>query len=292
MANKKEYDDAFDEVESSSPKAQQINEYYDLAKKQNYTKLLDSEIQLENSKSAALKYTQNQLNAQGFGTQGYGSSVQSGVYGQYANAFSELEQNAANENADLDKARISELSAVEQQENEENFQSTIQLINDSNDMGRLDQLLAGYGYGTIDESGNFVWGEKPEGMSQRDWAEIQYRYNLQADSIAEQNQNNYYTYYDIDDLNYAQYQSKSGAVNNVGDHFKEEVKDAFSYADQGKFSEGAVIRVRNGEGDTIYLQWTGDGFSMVSRGEYEKAESKWTCSRDGKAKKNIWNQVS
>ena len=65
--------------------AQAVTDYYNLAKEQRYTDLLNKEIEMENSKQNALKYTQNQLANQGFASQGYGSSVQAGVYNNYAN---------------------------------------------------------------------------------------------------------------------------------------------------------------------------------------------------------------
>ena len=285
MANKKLYDEEFEKMGGDSSKAKQINDYYDLARKQNYTKLLDSEIQLENSKEAAMKYGNNQVRAMGYGSQGMSESSMVGIQGKYANAFANLQEDYNNEDVELQKARITALEGL----GEEDFQSTVQLISDSTNISRLNELLKGYGYGDIGADGNFVWGDKPEGMSQRDWAELQYRYNLQNDVIKEENASSSHTYFDRDDLDFAQYQSASGSIYYIGQHYEKELNDIYQKVSEGVFNEGSVIKVRNSEGDTIYLKYGEKGFQLVSRFDFESAEDKYSLTR--KDKKNTFNKL-
>ena len=72
-------------------------DYHKMARDQEYKALLDKEIQLSNAKSNALKLTGNQMAAQGMAGTGYGSTVQSGIYGQYMNALGQA-QNASQQN--------------------------------------------------------------------------------------------------------------------------------------------------------------------------------------------------
>lgn len=282
----KEYEDAFGESN------EETNAYYDMVKEQKFDKLLDKEVQLENAKAQALKQTQNSINAAGFGSQGYGSSLQSGIYGRYMNAFNENQRDYEQEVDELEQARKQELNDNE----EEAYQQVVSLMSSGNtNMDRVNEYLSSIGVGTYDsETGEFTWGEKPESMSQADWTQLQYLYNLQkdnADEIAAANATpDYAVYGSLDQLGAATYVKSSGNVGTLAGNYNEEIKVLWHHASVGDYSEGDTIKVTNGQGETIYLTWTSNGFKMSNESDYNNAEHQYTLTR-GKNKNNIYEQV-
>ena len=86
---------------SNVPTSTGNDDVYKLARDQEYDLLFDKEVALENAKANALKYTQNQINAQGFGGTGYGSTLQSGIYNTYLNKANEAQVDYANNIRDI-----------------------------------------------------------------------------------------------------------------------------------------------------------------------------------------------
>lgn len=158
-------------------------DYYKLARDQEYTALLNKEVQLENAKSNAMKYTQNQINAQGFGGTGYGSSLQSGIYNTYMNRAGEAQNQYAGNvnNVNLQEAQYNQEKA-EAQANDR-FQSIATMLSQADSVNTMNGLLTDYGYGSVDANGEFQWGKKPEGMSEDDWYQMRYYYGLQKNAI-------------------------------------------------------------------------------------------------------------
>ena len=283
----KEYEDAFGESN------EETNAYYDMVKEQKFDKLLDKQVQLENAKAQALKQTQNSINAAGFGSQGYGSSINSGIYGRYMNAFNENERDYETEVDQLEQARRQELNA----NSEEAYQQVVSLMTGGNtNMDRVHEYLSSIGLGEVDDEGNFIWGEKPESMSQADWTQLQYLYNLQNDTAQELKAQEeamnpgYAVYGSLDQLGAATYVNGKGNVETLAGHYNEEIKVVWHHASNGDYQPGDTIKITNGEGNTIYLQWTSNGFRMVGESDYNSAEHQYTLQR-GKNKNNIYNQV-
>lgn len=280
-----EYEEAFGESN------EETNAYYDMVKEQKFDKLLDKQVQLENAKAQALKQTQNTVNAAGFGSQGYGSSVQSGIYGRYMNAFNENERDYESEVDQLEQARRQELSS----NSEEAYQQVVSLMSGgATNMDRVHEYLSSIGLGEVDDDGNFVWGEKPESMSQADWTQLQYLYNLQkdnADEIAAANATpDYAVYGSLDQLGAATYVNSKGNVETLAGHYNEEIKRCWHEASVGNLQPGDTIKITNGEGNTIYLQWTKDGYRMVTASDYNNSEHQYTLTR-GKNKDQTWTKV-
>ena len=282
----KEYEDAFGESN------EETNAYYDMVKEQKFDKLLDKQVQLENAKTQALKQTQNSINAAGFGSQGYGSSMNSGIYGRYMNAFNDNQRDYAQEVNELEQARNQELN----NNKEEAFQQVVTLMSSGNtNMDRVNEYLSSIGIGTYNyDTGEFTWGEKPESMSQADWTQLQYLYNLQkdnADENAAANETpNYAVYGSLDQLGAATYVNGKGNVETLAGNYNEEIKVVWHYASNGDYQPGDTIKITNGEGNTIYLQWTSNGFRMVGESDYNSAEHQYTLTR-GKNKNNIYEKV-
>ena len=266
-----EYEDAFNESNNET------NQYYDMVKEQKFDQLLDKEVQLENAKAQALKNSQNTLNAQGFGSQGYGSSMTSSIYGRYMNAFNENERDYQ---ASVD-ALESERNQALNDNKEEAYQQVVSLMSSgSSNMERVNEYLASIGLGKIDEKTNeFTWNEKPQSMSNADWTQLKYLYNLQNDSYNTANATqNYATYNSIDSLNNATYLDNTGNVQTLAGHYDAEIKRLWHEASNGNYNAGDTIKVTNGENQTIYLEWTNSGFRMVSQDSYNNAKNKYEMS--------------
>lgn len=267
-----EYEDAFNESNNET------NQYYDMVKEQKFDQLLDKEVQLENAKAQALKNSQNTLNAQGFGSQGYGSSLTSGIYGRYMNAFNENERDYQ---AGVD-ALESERNQALKDNKEEAYQQVVSLMSSgSNNMERVNEYLASIGLGNYNaETNEFTWNEKPKSMSNADWTQLKYLYNLQNDTYQTANEPspNYAIYNSIDSLNNATYLDSTGNVQTLSGHYDAEIKRLWHEASNGNYNAGDTIKVTNGENQTIYLEWTNSGFRMVNENSYNNAKNKYEMS--------------
>lgn len=256
--------------------------YYELAKNQEYGKLLDSEIQLENAKSNALKYTQSQINAQGFGGSGVGSSMQGSVYNKYLNAAANMKNDYNNAIRTLDYQQAQEQEAKA----DDRFQSITTMIGTADDIDSLNNMLSDYGYGSYKNGVFELSKNKPEGMSDDDWYQLKYYYNLQKNAI-ENNNNNTAYYGSLQALQNATYVGNDGLAHTIGDTehgFNEEAKYLTAMATQGNIENGSVIRVQNGKGDVIYLQYTKNGYVFVNEEAYNNSSIKHKLTWQNKSK--------
>jgi len=209
------------------------------------------------------------------------------------NAFNENERDYEQEVDQLEQARRQELNNNE----EEAYQQVVALMSSGNtNMDRVNEYLKSVGLGDFDEEGNFIFGEKPESMSQADWTQLQYLYNLQNDTAqelkAQEEEANpgYAVYSSLDQLGAATYVKSSGNVGTLAGNYNEEIKVIWHHASNGDYQDGDCIKITNGQGETIYMQWTSNGFRMVGQSEYDNAGHQYTLQR-GKNKNNIYNQV-
>lgn len=247
------------------------SQYYEMAKKQEYASLLDKEIELENARSAALKHTNNQMAAQGFSSQGYGASYNSSMTGRYLNALG----NAQN----VYKANVDNLDYQQHQEEVANandrFESITTMITQANDIDQVNSLLTDYGYGSMVENNGkmeFQWNEKPEGMSDDDWKQMRYYYNLQKSAL---DIDEYAAVYgDLDTWKSAYFVDGNGNAKKVGKEFKNESAVLWANINAGKYSYGTIIKMQNEDGEVIYVQWTKNGLKMSNEKAYNSSEKK------------------
>lgn len=248
------------------------NAYYEMAKNQEYASLLDKEIELENAKSNALKLTNNQIASQGIATQGYGSSQMSGITGRYLNAYESANREY--------QSNISSLNQQQHQEqitnDKDRFESITTMMSQANDMDQMNSLLTDYGYGKLDEEGNFNFGEKPEGMNDDDWYQMKYYYNLQKSAIEQNNKVDEYaaTYRDLGSWQTATYLTNDGKTKTIEKEFKYESQALWAKIAAGNYTYGTSIMLKNGDGDIIYVQWTQNGLRMIDENAYSGSENK------------------
>lgn len=175
---------------SSSPSS--TEEYYQLARDQEYKLLMDKEIALEQAKANALKYTKNQIAAQGFSGTGYGSTIQTGIHNEYLNHLNEA-QTEYGENMRTIDQQEREAAETEGALDFGNMASDIQM---AQSVDLLNDYMASYGLlgddgngnmvlGSTDENGKFVAGRKPDDMSDSEWNRLKYMYNSQKYALEE-----------------------------------------------------------------------------------------------------------
>lgn len=274
---KKNQNEIYNEYQNAvynSEDIQTTQDSYDLRRQENYIGLLDRELELEASKQNALKYTQNQMANQGLASQGYGSSVNAGIYNQYANAFQQAQSDYNFEQAGLDLEERQTIQAQQQQ----NMANLDNLINNASSPEELEKIYEQYGFGTYDEDGNFVLGNKPEGMSQFDWT----RYGLKYDQMSGNNQNAYT--YDITGLEGATFENSKGDLKSFGERFTDGSYDRLKFGiSQNKFENGSVIRMvgKNSNKDIVYLEYSNGQFRIVTKDEYDNAKTKYYVNKDG-----------
>lgn len=267
---KKNQNEIYNEYQNAvynSEDIQTTQDSYDLRRQENYIGLLDRELELEASKQNALKYTQNQMANQGLASQGYGSSVNAGIYNQYANAFQQAQSDYNFEQAGLDLEERQTIQA-QQQRNMENLDS---LINNASSPEELEKIYEQYGFGTYDEDGNFVLGNKPEGMSQFDWTRYGLKYDQMTGGSTTTTKNEPYTF---DTLSTGTYTTLNGEERNIGQDFNEELLIVKDDANSGKYKNGDVIEVVGKDPNhRLYLKYRNGEFTVVTRDDYVKANN-------------------
>jgi hypothetical protein len=236
---KKNQNEIYNEYQNAiynSEDIQTTQDSYDLRRQENYIGLLDRELELEASKQNALKYTQNQMANQGLASQGYGSSVNAGIYNQYANAFQQAQSDYNLQQAGLDLEERQTIQAQQQQ----NMANLDNLINSATSQEELEKIYEQYGFGTYDEEGNFVLGNKPEGMSTFDWT----RYGLKYDQMSGNNQNNGITV-EPSNLGTLQYENSKGKIVNLAEDYPDEITRIQFESQNNKYEDGSVIKLTN-----------------------------------------------
>ena len=260
------------------------NQYYEMAKKQEYASLLDKEIELENARSTALKHTNNQMAAQGFASQGYGASYNSSMTGRYLNALGDAQNTY--------KVNVDNLNYQQHQEEvasaNDRFESITTMMQQANDIDQVNSLLTDYGYGTIDAEGNFTFGEKPEGMSDDDWKQMKYYYNLQKSSLET---DEYAAFYgNLDTWKSAYFVDGEGNAKKVGKEFKDESAVLWADINAGKYTYGTIIKLQNEDGEVIYVQWTKNGLRMSNEKAYNSSKQKDAMKNGVKVAKEEFNK--
>lgn len=114
--------------------------YYDNLKNESYKAMLDSEIQASVARDQAMKYTQNQMNATGYGNQGLAQSSMVGIQNNYRNALADA---AKQYDTSINEINQSELQNNVSQDND-SFKSVSALMSGATSQDVLDQIYNSY----------------------------------------------------------------------------------------------------------------------------------------------------
>lgn len=280
---------------SSSATTSSTDDYYQLAKDQEYATLFDKEVALENAKSNALKYTQNQINASGFGGTGYGSSLQSGIYNQYINKAGQAQSEYQTNIKDINQQE-KEAAETEDALRVGNITSMLQ---SSSSVDQMNELLSEYGWydndtgeigvKTKQADGTYTY-QKPENMSEDEWIQLKYYYNAQKNLLDTSGYNGSY-YTSLDEFKNATYVKTNGSNSKVWSDsgFKQEATGLFNRLSNGEVAYGGVVQITNKAGDTIYVMLTQQGLRMASVSDYNNAKDKYEMKYNG-SNKQTWEK--
>ena len=246
-------------------------DYYNALKNESYKALLNSEVQASIARDQAMKYTQNSLRTKGYGNQGISESSNLGLQSQYQTALA----NAAN-NYQTSLRTIDERQRNEQiQKENDNFESVTTLMQAAVESGGVEQLnnvLKTYGYGELDNNGNMDFTKlHNSSLDENNKKQIETLYHLYKASI-----NETAAYSSLDSLNAGTYIGKDTKIHTFGAHYAEEMKYLWHLGENGQLSNGDTIQVNNGNGDTAYLQWVGNGFKVVNKPDKPTHTLTWT----------------
>lgn len=242
--------------DNSSSWSSSSQNYLDMLNRQDYSSLLDSELQLEKSKQNALKYTRNSINANGFGGTGYGNSVNSSIQNAYINA--------------LGKARTEYSNNLEenaQSVSGDEMQTVSSAISGATDLTSLDTYLTNMG---IMQNGVLT---KPSYMSDSDFANIQYLYDTQKNTINSASPEE--ATYSLSNLGELNYENRNGeAKYTISKGFANELNYINANIVNQNIKPGTSMKVTNGYGDNIYLEYTSSGaFKVINEDLYNKSSN-------------------
>lgn len=231
------------------------DEYFQLAKDQEYKLLMDKEIALEQAKANALKYTRNQIAGQGFSGTGYGSTIQTGIHNDYLNRINEA-KSVYGEN--MRTIGQQELEASET-ESALDFGNMASDIREAQSVDLLNDYMSSYGLlgddgkgnmvlGSYDENDEFVVGRKPDNMSESEWNRLKYMYESQKYALNEGSDS---VYYGQGFSSYGEFSGKTeeGVDAKGGDWSVDwELRCIFSEGIMANAQNGDCVKLKNGQG--------------------------------------------
>ncbi len=235
----------------------------------SYKDMLSSKIQASAAREQANKYVGTTLGANGLGTQGISESARVGIANQYGQAIANADQTHQANVLDIESQRQDDLEL----KNTESWQNAMTMLNQASSQEDLDYI-----------KNNFY-----SGMSDEQKKMFDYYYSSYSSSM------NSGDYNSLEMLNSATYENASGNVSTLGEHFGEETKVLWHHGSNNDYEKGDVIKVTNGEGDTIYMKWAGNGFITTNEAEYNNAASNNVNSFEltrGSNKTNNYKQVN
>lgn len=268
----------------------QNNDYYQLAKDQEYGILFDKEVQLENARANAQKYSQVQAQAQGLGSTGYGSSLQNGIYNNYMNQVNQAQRDYAGAVRDINQQQ-NEANVAEANDR---FQSVTTMLASASDVNQMNQLLSDYGYLQKDAEGNLVLDdegnakfleEKPADMSDEDWYQLKYYYTLQKDALGGVNTQYRTPFTYARDGSYIEYdESGNASIRHLKDGaqngWNTEADSLAVYIANNEIPNNAVIQLKNAKNKSIYLIYKNGQLYTINPAEYEKGTEKYIFNKN------------
>ena len=269
------------------PNSVYLDEIQKAAAEKNYKTLLQSDIAAYNLKLQTKKYLDNELAAQGLGTQGYGTTAHVGVENSAANLYAQNLENYNEANADA-------LSDAQQRQREEEEKAiaeakanateadnqlvTFLQYSDGSETS-IASYMEKYGY----ELRDGVWVNKETGEPASAYVQAAVQSAMENGGSAQEGQSSVY-FSTLEDLKAQTYQDHAGGTRTLGQSYNSEMDYLDWQAKQGNYESGTVICVKNGNGDTIYLRYeSGKGFAFSNESAYKAA------IEEGKGKQAEWN---
>lgn len=152
------YEDLANGLKSVSPQnavtptgSGEEDDYYTSLKNEAYKSMLSKEVQAANAQDQALKYVNNGIQANGFGTQGVAESTNLGIANQYLSGLRNAQTEYGNEISGINQQQRAEEVAKAN----DSFEGLTTLMSGSTSAEQLDSIMKTYGYinkkGELDE---------------------------------------------------------------------------------------------------------------------------------------------
>lgn len=240
-------------------------DYYKMLNDENYSALLDREVQIENARERALRQTNVGLASLGMQSSGYGQTAKSGIESQYLSALMDNEQQ-----------RIQYLNQKETEAENSKYQDYLSfsnLLTQTNNLEDLDFLLGQYGLGT---SNTFDLNKASELFGEKYGKELQYLNRLQVNGLSSGNKEySYtgkgdYTYYDKDG-NIKTIKLEDGTING----WNAENRTLQGAINTGELPNNSFVKLINSKGNTIYVRYSGGRLYYTNKAEYDNSTSKY-----------------
>lgn len=228
--------------------------YYEDLKNERYKAMLDSEIQASVARDQAMKYTQNQMNAAGYGTQGMSESSALGVQNNYRNALA----NAASQY----RTDINSINAMERNEalttDDNNFKSVTSLMSGATNLEQLDKIYDMY--------------KNDSSLSDNSKKQLELLYSMYSSDLQNSNISN--AQFDLESESATATNSKGEVITvNVGEHFKNERNTLVNAIRTNNLPNDSYINIKNNSGDNIYVRYVNGRLYYVSAQDYQKAQN-------------------
>ena len=156
----------------------------------------------------------------------------------------------------------------------DNFNVVATLMDSVDDIDTMNKILATFGYGEVDKDGNMDWTKLDNSSLDEDSKkQLKSLYEIYNSKLGSDST--------LDQLNKLEYIKNNGEgdVSTLGEHFKEEMKYIVHNSKDGKYLNGDVVFITNGQGEKIYMQYSNGGFKMVDEDTYKTARNQYTLKR-------------
>lgn len=243
-------------------------DYYKALKEENYTTLLDKEIQLDNARQRALKNTQTTMSGLGMGSSGYASSAQNGIESAYLAGLENAQKTYQEQTNDINMQQIQD----QQTQNENNYNSMLQVLTNSTDSTSMNQALKSYGI-TYDPTTKSMsgagWDKLTDSQKNDLLASInlkQYGYDqeiAQADIAGR--------VADISDGKSIITYKNDSQVEVLSGWFDSERRTLLAGMATGQFKNGDVIKLQNWHNSTAYFTYQDGQLLYIDKSTYNKA---------------------
>lgn len=244
---------------------------YDDLRNDNYSNLLDTQIQLSLARQNAMKSTNQMLASQGLLGTGYGGLSSTAIQGQYLNAM----QNAKNSYYD----REQEINANEKRDAklaaQDEFKNLKEIIAGTSNSTDLSDALSNYGI--VDDGQGHLKGKDGDGywdsLSDEDKRYLQTVYQLTKNSYDYDSSKEFYDYDSM--INGLVMNNPKKETANIGDGYglQDEVGYLFKNADLFA-KDGTVVKLVNGRNQTdnyAYVIYKGGKWYRTDANGYAKA---------------------